>query len=502
MIFNMEEDAYRLLKDYLDEIKNVLRHEPDAEEIMRDIEARIAEILNDRSDKRLKAVSTEDVNFVMLNMGKPGDFGDAPTDSAGEPETTTSQRKRLFRDPDQRILGGVCAGLGHYFGLDPVMIRLLLVGIVLLGGSGILLYIILWIVMPKAETAADRLSMKGEPVNLETIKNMFRPGSKGEAKAKSNLESVIQKIGAFFLEIIRLFAKTFGKLLGFALLAFTVVGFFAISALYFSIQGGELDLHLNDGAITAIGTEDLSGWLFGDADSLSYFSHFAVFLAGLPLLILMLVGLKLIFKSPAIKASLLSMLAGIWFLAVLAAMAYSFYKAGELRAEEYQIQRTTLQWPVDTLYLAAESGIIPDISPYQQRNNIFIDADETEASINAVSIKIAPSPGDSLRIEIQKTARGTNSNEALLRAGNIEYNFRIEGNRLMLMPVLRIFKEDMYRFQSVKVNILLPQGTTVYLDPSIGYMLEGAPTHQKIKTRDMQGHYWQMTQGKLVSGDF
>lgn len=168
--FTIDDEAFDHLKRYLDAIKKHFRTTEGHDEILNDIETRMAELLQERLGNR-PIVSLKDVKEVVAVMGSPEEFGAEPMAETGSGEQTQYKTgKRLFRNPDDEVIGGVCSGIAAYFGVqDPVWVRLLFVLFTISGGFGIPLYIVLWIILPKAGTASDRLSMRGEPINFSTI---------------------------------------------------------------------------------------------------------------------------------------------------------------------------------------------------------------------------------------------------------------------------------------------------------------------------------------------
>ena len=139
-----------------------------------DIEARIAEIFNEKTAEDQKVVTLEWVNEVIETMGTPEDFVEEQGDE--EPiYAETKRKRRLYRDPDHRVLGGVCGGLGAYFNMDPVILRIIFVVLVFVTtGAAMLAYIILWIAVPKAKTTAQRLEMRGQEATVKNIEKSIK----------------------------------------------------------------------------------------------------------------------------------------------------------------------------------------------------------------------------------------------------------------------------------------------------------------------------------------
>jgi len=182
--FIIEEDADQRLDLYLERFRNKMDSR-DAGEVMEDVEQRIAELFYEYTNNKSEVVTLEVVERVIRQLGYPNDSEDDP-----DLEETTSKskrrngysgyerydglgekpRKRLFRDPDNTIIGGVCSGLAAYINCDPVLIRVLAVVTFFMGTASFWIYIILWIAVPMARTAAEKLEMRGLPVTAENLR--------------------------------------------------------------------------------------------------------------------------------------------------------------------------------------------------------------------------------------------------------------------------------------------------------------------------------------------
>jgi len=221
VVFNIDENAYQKLDKYLQTISGYFSEADGKKEIMADIESRVAEMFQERMSNTRNVISEEDVDHVISIMGQPEDYlenheGEKSTETETESEATYTE-KRLFRDPDNRVLGGVCSGIGHYFGFDPIFLRILFVLALVFFGSGVLLYIILWAIIPKAVTASDKLQMKGEAITVDNIKrrvqdeaervkkkiNKTRGSGSSVNQFGSELQSLGERIFGFFANIIR-----------------------------------------------------------------------------------------------------------------------------------------------------------------------------------------------------------------------------------------------------------------------------------------------------------
>jgi phage shock protein PspC (stress-responsive transcriptional regulator) len=192
--FHIDENAYLKLQRYLEAIKRSFTDSQGRNEIIADIETRIAELFNERVQNEKQVISIKEVEEVIAIMGQPEDYIVDEEIFEDEPQrhhTQSSPHRKLFRDKDNAYVGGVSAGLGHYFGIDALWIRLIWVALIFGAGSGVLVYIILWILMPVAESTADKLSMSGKPVNITNIEEKVKEGF---GSVKDSIDEVADKV--------------------------------------------------------------------------------------------------------------------------------------------------------------------------------------------------------------------------------------------------------------------------------------------------------------------
>lgn len=171
--FNIDEDAYGELKRYLRSLELHFAGEESSSEILSDIEARIAELFRAKLTSYKQVITLSDVRDVISVLGSPEDISNGDH-SSSESRSTRTGYHRMYRDPDRRIIGGVCSGIGAYWNIEPLIVRVIFLALVLAGGLGLLIYLILYIVLPEAKTTSQKIEMKGEPVNIENIKEAVR----------------------------------------------------------------------------------------------------------------------------------------------------------------------------------------------------------------------------------------------------------------------------------------------------------------------------------------
>lgn len=173
-VFHIEEDAYDVLQKYLVNLKKYFGSSDEGKEIIVDIEARIAELFTGKSTEERNVVTLDWVNEISETMGTPENF----VKEENEEESYAGhlkRKKRLYRDPEHSVFGGVCGGLSAYFNMDLAIVRIIFVLLILVtSGAGLLAYLILWIAVPKAVNTAQRLEMNGQDVTVKNIEKFIK----------------------------------------------------------------------------------------------------------------------------------------------------------------------------------------------------------------------------------------------------------------------------------------------------------------------------------------
>lgn len=247
-VYHIDEDAYVLLDNYLNNLRYHFRKEAGADEIVRDMETRISELFNEYIREGIQVITIEQVGTVIGRMGKPEELNMEGEEEQAEnkvEEPAYRPAKRLFRNPDDRILGGVLSGLAAYFGWDttPLRILLLVVGCILLGVGGffplILTYIILWTIIPLARTATEKLQMQGKPINMENIGKTVTDGfeRKGEKEHAAEPRSGLARFFDGLVQIAGFIIKFVLVLLAICCIPALLVGLVVAFALLMAATG-------------------------------------------------------------------------------------------------------------------------------------------------------------------------------------------------------------------------------------------------------------------------
>lgn len=195
--YDIELDAKKDIEQYMAALE---RYASD-QEILEDIEIRVTELLAERGVQAGGVIASGDVAAVRAQLGEPSDFTSAEIEAGieGAPNDIDQQR-RVYRDEDEAVLGGVLAGFAKYFGIDPLWVRLIFL-VILLGsfGTAIVVYVILWLIIPPARTAADKLRMSGKPVTLESIKKLVRSEERVGGEKSQAVKRVVSATGGWLL---------------------------------------------------------------------------------------------------------------------------------------------------------------------------------------------------------------------------------------------------------------------------------------------------------------
>ena len=220
IVFHIDEDAYELLDKYLSNLRIHFSKEEGAEEIVHDMELRISELFSERLNDKKQVITLPDVEEIIAQMGKPEEFSDDTTQDnhSYTPDATDKKgMKRLFRDPDNKVMGGVCAGIAAYMGWDVTLLRIIFIVLALpffvdgfiLFNWIVISYVVAWIIIPEAQTAPEKLSMKGMKVNVENIGKTVTDGfEKVNDFVKSEKpRSFLQRVGEAIVGVVGFLIK-------------------------------------------------------------------------------------------------------------------------------------------------------------------------------------------------------------------------------------------------------------------------------------------------------
>lgn len=473
--FHIDEDAYQKLSRYFDAVKRSLS--PDGrDEIMKDIESRIAELFQERIQNEKQVIGLVEIDTVIGIMGQPEDYKIDDEKSTYQSSSSSSTNfyypsKRLYRDKENGMLGGVMAGLGHYLGIDTLWLRIIMVILFFGFGTGLFVYIVLWILVPEAVTTTQKLEMKGEPITISNIEKKVKEGFDDITSKFSNIDhekiantakSGATRIGSTIEEVITTIFKVFAKIIGAFIVFFSGMGLLAIIILSIIMIFSSTmpDNYILNNIQTPIGLETPL-WAQGMLLLLGF---------GIPLFFLLILGLKLIVNNLRsignyVKYSLLA----VWLIAVGIIISLGINEASQLAFEGKSVQKEVIAIaPTDTLKIKFKNNDFYSKSNYRH-HDFKITQDEGDNEIiysNNVSIEIKYTDEATPYMLIEKLANGKSTLQAKKRAEKIKYNYKIEGNTIVFDNYLLTAVENKFRGQEVEIYLYLPKGTIFQTDES------------------------------------
>ena len=475
MFFHIDEDAYQKLSRYFDAIKRSLSNSSGQDEIIKDIEMRIAELLNEKQISDKHVVGLKEVDEIISIMGQPEDYiiEEEPNTTKNQQTNTTAnyRTKKLYRDSEKGMIGGVASGLGHYFGIDVVWIRVVLVLLIFAGfGTGIIAYIILWIVTPEARTTSEKLEMTGEPVNISNIEKKVREEFESVSEKfknadydkygnqiKNGANKVGNSLGNFIMSLLGIIAKVLGVSLiisGLAVLTILLIGIFTLGTNTFIDFPWES--FVEKGNFT-----DFPLWALG---LLMFFA------AGIPFFFLTLLGFKLLSPNtnsigPIGKYTLLA----LWIISIALVISLSIRQASAFAKDGRIVEKQTITIaPKDTLVIKFKHNDYYAKDIYD-RAEFRITTDSTNNDIiysNEVRFEIKKSNENYSYIQIGKEASGKSLSEARNNADKIRYGYRIIGNQIIFDNYLITDLKNKLRNQHVEIILFLTEGTIFKMDES------------------------------------
>lgn len=514
-VFHIEEDAYDKLQRYLGNIRSRFTGSEGRDEIMADIEARVAELFNERLDGRRQVVSLVDVEHVMTVMGQPEDFVDGesgPTagSTASEqapPPSSASGPKRFFRDTEDKWVGGVFGGLGAYIGVDPLWFRIAMI-VLVMASVGVLIpiYILLWILVPKADSAADRLQMRGEAVTVENIKRVVEEGTERMKQGGERFASEARDLGRNWSDTAyrskNRAAEIIAKLVGVVLI---VIAFSMLMGLVTGMIGGTVSLWHSTWTDQDTGILDLGELLFTSREMALWFGIGVFTLLVVPVIGLFLAGFRLLLNTRTPRWLGISLTA-VWFAAFIPTIWGAMGLANEFKRENSVLTEIELVQPAQgTLYLdaLAPADSTGDWSVRFDDGDLDVDLEGLHLDAGIVyggfgSLDVERSADSLFHLKVQREAHGITPKVARARAEHISYNFRQEGEVLFVSPVIRYEAADKLRGQDVQFTLEVPVGKSVFLRPGCKDVIYDIKNVTNTYDGDMLGRTWTMTEKGLM----
>ncbi|MEP6595420.1 MAG: PspC domain-containing protein [Ginsengibacter sp.] len=558
----IEETAFELLKQYTDSLRVYFANEDGRDEIINDIESRIGELFQERITKGSTCITDDDVNAIINNMGRPKDFADADSDQPKDNYTSQKAQpsneyaqsffagRRLYRDANNKIIGGVCSGIAAYFNIEPIIVRLVFIfsgvgffAYILLWAfvpssdnvqngvrkrlyrnpdekmiagvcSGIasyfninvwiprilflipfitflfrwghvgpvyfpnflsfsfspgalIIYIILWLVIPEAHSTAEKLEMKGEKVDLNSIKNSVmeemkdvqqRMGKMGK-EAKNIAQQKSQMMSAEMGYAVKKTGRSLGDIIVFLVKAF---GYFIIGCVLLSLIGALLAL-----AVVAIGFFPLKGYILNDGWQSTYAWGTLLFFIGVPVIGIVTFIIRRIAKVKSNSNLMRYSFLALWILGIFCFVSLIFSVGRDFKSTNTINEQTI---PLDNPGVKKLEVSTYGSNRFYSRSNFFhIEPfanffDEDTVHIDNVQIRIIKSVNDSFNVTLVKMCNGRNRRFADTLANKIVYSIRQVDSILYIDKGIPITRQDKFRNQQVIVTIAVPVGKIININ--------------------------------------
>ena len=469
-LFQIDEVAFRILRDYLQAINNRFRNVRGGHETIEDIELRIAEIF--QSQKGLAGViSKENVDAMISIIGKPEDFDH--NESETEPPVYSAQRKRMYRNPDDSIISGVCGGIGAYLNTDPVLFRILFVLFAVFFGVGFFVYIALWIALPLANTDARKREMYGNAYHSARSQNrqpegttatsapLYNTGYYNTSGVGNAFNEVFRAIGRVCYIILRIFLIFIGiglVLTGFlTILSFVMVFVFKYPGAFSTDAFG---MHL-------IYFPDFLNYIVNPATA-PWIIALTIIAVALPMLAMIYWGVKMILWFKA-KDGVLSLVGLVIWVMTIAALSIILFNEGISFAESAKTSsQNILPITPDTLYLMTDHKVADlkfekEFTLPHEGYGVFINEEKKELYIRPY-LNVNSSDDDVTRVEVRKRSSGRTRLDAIKKTEELKYNYSVNGDTLLLDEYFTIPAGRRWAADNVGINLYIPEGTILKFD--------------------------------------
>ena len=496
IIFHINVDAYGQLYAYLTSVKNQFTDMAGQDDIIADIEARIAEILN---EKKVKIITGKHVDGVIAIMGKPEQYGEEDPESESEPITKPEKKakgvpKRIYRHPDDKIIGGVCGGLGTLVHIDPVIFRILFMVTAFFGGFGALIYLVMWAIVPMAQSTADRLKMSGETITTDSIVKTItaqmdkslepRHGNNVLKKFFSFIGDVFESIFNILKKIFKALGVIFRPVVGILFLIFGLVA--TLSVFFFRFNARSFSYIIDS--------------TFGALPIVQYFIYatLALFLI-IPIFQIIYFGLRLLFRMGRQPAFIKGLLTSAWIISLIALIIFGVFGSTRFSADGFTQRNVPLsKITADTVKVSLWEN---DYFMWTDRRDHVVKSDDGDLLVSDVNLDIKRSDDNRFYLIVRHEASGGTSKAARSVVDKIGFNYLPSSDGLLLKNYLEIRDNAPFSFQKTDLTLLVPNGKSVYLDETIKYMLYDVENVTNTWDRKMVDHVWKMKKEGLTCTD-
>ena len=459
-IFNIDDDAYECLNNYLARLRNFFAAEQGYQEIIADIEMRIAELLDQQKENGNPIIILKHIEDVIASMGEPDQLSDSETEQPRQAPGAKT-RGKLYRDPDNRQIGGVAAGIAAWFDIDPIWVRLAFAGATFFYGIGIIIYVVLRFILPAAQTTSEKLEMQRQSININTLRNELASAGTGIQKTGS---SVLQSVGTFIRFVTEVIARVFtflfqliGRLAGLAMLLGVIAMFIGISAASLVRE----QMNMGNYQLDTTTLIHALQWLVPGPD-VRWLAYIAVFLFLIAITgLLIYTGLRLLLKWPPLRWQVVIVFVLLLVAGILTGVGAIFQYARSTERVASVTKRQSIAMKAKHLHLAS--------GPNEYKQYFMPLAGDTipgnvSYALGEINLSLRPVPADSLFVTFINAASAWQESQATGYAGNISYRYNLQDTLVTLNPYFMIPQNDGMRYQKLDVIIGIPINTIVEID--------------------------------------
>jgi phage shock protein PspC (stress-responsive transcriptional regulator) len=506
LAYSFDEDAFTLLDNYINTLKQRLINDKEGSEIVQDIEERISELFAEKKGAA-ESISFDLVKEVLEILGNPEEI---TSDSESSASTTTNHSpKRLYRDTEHSYIAGVCSGIGEYFSTDPIVIRIIFLFLTVFHGFGLLLYLILWIAVPRAITPKQKLEMKGKPINISTIEKTIREESAQidqnlkKRGVKGFIESVVYLIGRiayWFIQFLLVIVKVIAIIIAVVLIVTMLIALFALVNVIFF---GGLLFHGVFPIVNGIPLGEIITSMFEFSSSI--WLTIPIFLVvAIPLFALLYLGIRILFRFKARDGFIGLMAAMVWVFAIVV-LAFAIYNQAKSFTVRKNVTETIILSPKlqkgGTLRIQANDK---SDSLFSSSTNVFDIEEYSIAKINGKTlitgrpiITIEKSDKEYPVLELVRKARGVNKIVAEMNAKTIKYSYTVQDSVITFDSYFTLPVGEKWKLQELSIILQIPENYKIYIDGSMEDLLNPHQPDTEYWPNEMIDRRWIMKEDIL-----
>lgn len=486
-MFNIDEDAYSMLQIYLGKLESHFSQIEEGGEIVKDIEARISEIFSSKISESKQVINIRDVEEIIQILGNVDDItgDDHSENSKNESKDQSKENKKtrkFYRDPDNRVLGGVCSGLAEYTGISTTTWRIIFLIFIFIGQISIIAYLILWIAVPDAKTTAQKLEMKGDKINLSNIEKSVKKEFEEVKKNFKNMDkkrfsNITINIGKAIMTTITFTAQVLGKVFGVvfilsgaAILTIVTIALFSVSKENMMYSNDFINMVWLPGLLEYI-TNAGTAWLL----SICILIVFVI-----PVIAIISWGIGLLFEIRTNKYLSIGTFV-LWIIAIVFSVALSLNIGASFRSIETKTQTEIIISDTTKTYnfMLCEGNKELNILSEEEINNfndfnLFINSNfltiKDGKIQNMPRIYFNQTKDSIATMEIKYYARGSNIIQAKENLKTINYTYISDTNKICFNPYFKI-NSKRWRAQDVKIYVNIPKGSQLYIDKSLAALI-------------------------------